>query len=104
MHSILFAVLGAFLFGWLVHKLYDTGKRTNITTRKDWVLLFFWALFTHPILDAFTPYGTQLFTPFSDYRVAFNNIAVADPLYTAPFLICVIIHMSYNRTKRYRTL
>lgn len=23
MHSILFAVLGAFLFGWVVHKLYD---------------------------------------------------------------------------------
>jgi len=102
MHSILFAVLGAFLFGWLVHKLYDSGKRTNTTNRKDWILLFFWALFTHPILDAFTPYGTQLFTPFSDYRVAFNNIAVADPLYTAPFLICIIILMFYNRTKSKR--
>jgi inner membrane protein len=27
MHSIVFAILGAFFFGWLVHKLYDSGKR-----------------------------------------------------------------------------
>lgn len=97
MHSVLFSILGAFLFGWLVHKLYDTRKRLNSTTRKDWVLLFFSALFTHPILDCFTPYGTQLFAPFSNYRVAFNNIAVADPLYTIPFLTCVIVLMFYKR-------
>jgi len=35
MHSILFSVLGAFLLGWLVHKLYDTGKRENTTTKRD---------------------------------------------------------------------
>ena len=29
MHSILFSVLGAFLFGWLFFKLYDT-KKTKI--------------------------------------------------------------------------
>ena len=27
MHSILFSILGAFLFGWLTFKLYDKGKR-----------------------------------------------------------------------------
>jgi len=97
MHSILFSVLGAFLFGWLVYKLYNFGKRKNTTTQKDWILLFFWALFTHPILDSFTPYGTQLFAPFSNYRVAFNNIAVADPLYTVPFLLCIIALMFFKR-------
>ena len=102
MHSILFSILGAFLLGWLVHKLYDKGKRQHTTTRRGWTKLFFWSLFTHPLLDSFTPYGTQLFAPFSDYRVALNNIAVADPLYTAPFLICVIILMCYHRTKARR--
>ena len=82
MHSILFSVLAAFLLGWLVHKLYNSGKRLHTTTQNDWAKLFFWSLFTHPLLDCFTPYGTQLFAPFSNYRVAFNNIAVADPLYT----------------------
>lgn len=102
MHSILFALFGCFLFGWLTYKLYNTGKRKETTVLKDWILLFFWAIFTHPILDCFTPYGTQLFAPFTNYRVAFNTISVADPLYTLPFLICMIVLMFYNRTKTKR--
>jgi inner membrane protein len=104
MHSILFSVFGAFLFGWLVYKLYNSGKRKETTTLKDWILLFFLALFTHPILDCFTPYGTQLFAPFSNYRVAFNNIAVADPAYTLPFLICIIVLMFFKRASQKRKL
>lgn len=97
MHSLLFAILGAFAFGWLVYKLYNTGNRIGTTTLKDWIWLFFLSIFTHPILDSFTPYGTQLFAPFSDYRVAFNNISVADLFYTLPFLICLVVAMFFNR-------
>jgi len=104
MHSIVFTVLAAFIFGWLVHKLYNSGKRLHSTTQKDWINLFFWSLFTHPILDCFTPYGTQLFAPFSSYRVALNNIAVADPAYTLPFLICMIVLMFFRRTSSQRRL
>ncbi len=104
MHSILFSILGAFLFGWITYKLYNTGKRLQTTTLRDWVLLFFWALFTHPILDSFTPYGTQLFSPFSSYRVAFNNIAVADLAYTLPFLICILVLMFFKRISQKRKL
>jgi inner membrane protein len=104
MHSILFSILGAFLFGWLAYKLYNTGKRLNTTSKNDWTKLFFWSLFTHPLLDCFTPYGTQLFAPFSNYRVAFNNIAVADPLYTVPFLICIIVLMFFRRNSNRRKL
>lgn len=104
MHSILFSVLAAILLGWLVYKLYNSGARINSTNLKDWISLFFWALFTHPILDCFTPYGTQLFTPFSNYRVAFNNIAVVDPLYTLPFLICIIVLMFFKRTSQRRQI
>ena len=104
MHSIVFTVLAAFIFGWLVHKLYNSGKRLYSTTQKDWIRLFFWSLFTHPILDCFTPYGTQLFAPFSSYRVALNNIAVADPAYTLPFLICMIVLMFFRRTSSQRRL
>jgi inner membrane protein len=104
MHSILFAVFGCFIFGWITHKLYNTGKRKDSTTLKNWIWLFFWAIFTHPLLDCFTPYGTQLFAPFSDYRVAFNTISVVDPLYTVPFLVCMIILMFFNRKNTKRTL
>jgi len=104
MHSILFAVLTCFVFGWITYKLYNSSKRMGTTTLKDWIYLFFLSIFTHPILDCFTPYGTQLFAPFSEYRVAFNTISVVDPLYTIPFLICLIIMMFYHRTRQKRTL
>ncbi|MEP1489441.1 MAG: metal-dependent hydrolase [Algibacter sp.] len=104
MHSILFSVIAAFLLGVLAYKLYNSGSRLNTTTQKDWIGLWFLSLFTHPILDCFTPYGTQLFTPFSNYRVAFNNIAVVDPIYTLPFLICMIILMFFNRQNIKRKL
>lgn len=102
MHSILFSILAAFILGWGIHKLYNSGKRIHTTTQKDWIFLFFWSLFTHPILDCFTPYGTQIFAPISNYRVAFNNIAVVDPFYTVPFLVCMIILMFFNRINNRR--
>ena len=102
MHSIVFSILGAVLFGWLFYWFYNTGKRKQTTVLKDWTWLFFLSLFTHPILDTFTPYGTQLFAPFSNYRVAFNNIAVVDPIYTVPFLLCLIIMMFFKRNTKAR--
>ncbi len=104
MHSILFSVFAAFLLGWVTYKLYNSGNRLHTTTKNDWIKLFFWSLFTHPILDCFTPYGTQLFTPFTSYRVAFNNIAVVDPIYTLPFLVCMIVLMFFYRKSSRRML
>ena len=59
--SISSAILGAFIFGFISSKIYDYGpKRKGTTNLKDWIWLFFLSIFTHPILDSFTPYGTQL--------------------------------------------
>ena len=71
-------------------------------TWKEWSWLLFWAIVTHPLLDGCTTFGTQLFQPFSDYRVAWNNIAVVDPVYTFPFLICVIIAARFTRNTTWR--
>ena len=102
MHSIFFAILGSFLFGWITHIFYDSGSRKGITTGKNWIWLYFLSIFTHPILDSFTPYGTQLFSPFTDYRLAFNTISVVDPLYTIPFLLCIIVAMFFDRKRTRR--
>ena len=45
---------------------------------------------THALLDACTTYGTQLFLPFSNTRVAWNNVSVVDPLFTIPLAVLVI--------------
>ena len=85
-HSIFFAILMAPLLGYLVNNI---EKRHNLGW-KPWAKLFFWGLFTHALLDIFTTWGTQLFWPL-DWRLAFNSIFVVDPLYTIPFLLCVIL-------------
>lgn len=98
MHSFVFAFIAPLILGFIMYEVYNTGKRKDTTSLKDWIWLFFLSIFTHPILDSFTAYGTQLFLPFSDYRVAFNNISVVDVFYTVPFLICVIGAMFFKRT------
>ncbi|WP_276389409.1 metal-dependent hydrolase [Eudoraea chungangensis] len=87
-HSILFSVLFAPLFGWIISKIERPAK----ASWRDWSLLMFWGLFTHPLLDSFTTWGTQLFWPF-DLRLAFQSIFVIDPLYTLPFLCFLILAM-----------
>jgi inner membrane protein len=42
---------------------------------------------THGPLDAATTYGTQLFWPFSTYRVGLNWISILDPLFTLVLLL-----------------
>ncbi|MEL6976776.1 MAG: metal-dependent hydrolase [Bacteroidota bacterium] len=96
-HSIVFAILMAPILGWTVNKI----ERRYQLGWKPWAKLFFWGLFTHPILDAFTTWGTQLFWPF-DIRLAFNSIFVIDPLYTLPFLICIILVLFFKRTSKTR--
>lgn len=69
---------------------------------KDWSWLLFWAIVTHPLLDTCTTFGTQLFQPFSDYRAAWNNIAVVDPVYTLPLLLGIIIAGRFSRGASWR--
>ena len=69
---------------------------------KGWVLLFFWGFLTHTLLDCCTTYGTQLFAPFSNMRVAWGTIAVADPLWTFPFLACLLVAARFAREDRRR--
>lgn len=89
-HSIVFAVVFGLLFGWLL-SLWD--KRATL---KQWSWFWFLCFVTHPLLDAHTTWGTQLFWPF-DLRLAYKNIFVIDPLYTLPFLMFLILAMFQKR-------
>jgi len=93
------------LFGLLFYqfvKYYQSTPDKIEVGWKEWAWIYFWAIFTHPLLDSCTTFGTQLFQPFSDYRVAFNNIAVADPTYTVPFTICLIVASILTRKSSMR--
>jgi inner membrane protein len=98
-HSVFFPILMAPLLGWLVHKLYE---RKAEATMRQWSWLFFWAIFTHPLLDCLTTYGTQLFYPLTDYRVSISSVFVVDPLYTLPFLTLTIVGAFFKRESALR--
>ncbi|WP_372752589.1 metal-dependent hydrolase [Mariniflexile sp.] len=90
-HSIVFSAVFAPLLGWLVSR-YEGYKDF-----KGWSWLFFWSFVTHPILDAHTTWGTQLFWPL-DLRLAFKTIFVIDPIYTLPFLVFLVLAMWQKHT------
>ena len=63
---------------------------------------WFWAmqaaLLTHPLLDAFTVYGTQLFWPLPVKPAMWSSIFIIDPLYTVWLLLaCVIAWFARQR-------
>lgn len=89
-HSILFSIVFGLLFGWLV-SLWE--KRASW---KQWSWFWFLCFVTHPLLDAHTTWGTQLFWPL-DLRLAYKNIFVIDPLYTLPFLVFLILALLRKR-------
>jgi inner membrane protein len=162
-HSILFSVLGAIVFGWIVFKLYESPKHKWIAicskviaalviirvlkfisdvvsdgstifiivaslavvgftarhiwrkylrgawehpgvTIRDWQWLFFMAFSTHIVLDCFTLYGTQIFAPFSYTKISWGTISVADPIYTVPFLIFLLIAALFSKSSKTRRI
>lgn len=92
-HSVLFFVLLSPLLGWLTSRIEQ--KRGVNFKQATW--FWFLGLLTHALLDAFTTWGTQLFYPL-DIRLSLHSIFVIDPLYTLPFLFCLIMVMRYKRT------
>lgn len=85
-HSLVFIPIGGTFVGLLLFGLI--GKRWNLTLRQS-ILYCILGYATHALLDACTSYGTQLFWPFSDLRIAWNAISIIDPLFTLPILIGV---------------
>ncbi len=93
-HSLIFCIVFAPILGWIIHKIHKNGS----ATWKDWCLMSFWCLVTHPLLDCFTTWGTMFFWPFSEFKIAWKTVFVVDPMYTIPFLVLVVWAMFYNRT------
>jgi inner membrane protein len=57
----------------------------------QWLAIVFLALVTHPLLDAHTAYGTQLFWPLDPPPVMWATLFIIDPLFTLPLLTGVVV-------------
>ncbi len=56
-----------------------------------WLAVISLTLLTHPLLDAHTAYGTQLFWPLESHPTMWATLFIIDPLYTLPLLAGVLI-------------
>lgn len=68
---------------------YALHRWRPVLSYQRWLVLTALVLLTHPLLDAFTTYGTQLFWPVGP-PVAISSIFIIDPLYTLPLLAGIL--------------
>jgi inner membrane protein len=91
-HSIFFGPVIGPLLGYLLWRYYE--KQDALSA---WIGLCIWALVTHPLLDLFTVYGTQLLAPLSNHRFTLSAVPIIDPIYTGILLLAVIFGCIFYR-------
>lgn len=85
-HALVFIPVGALIVAGALYRLV----RDRLSFSQAYLACLL-GYATHGLLDACTSYGTQLFWPFADTRVAWNNVSVVDPFFTLPLLALVIV-------------
>ena len=93
-HSLVFIPAGALVCALVAHLLLRS--RLSLRSCYTYCVLGF---ASHGLLDACTSYGTMLFWPFSDMRVAWNLVSVIDPLFTGPLIVGVLVGARSNKRK-----
>jgi len=93
-HSLIFIPIGALICA--LPLAYFARHKLNF---KEVYIFAFLGYATHGLLDTCTSYGTQLFWPFTNMRVAWNNVSIVDPLFTLPILVLILL--SFYKKKRY---
>jgi inner membrane protein len=86
-HSLVFIPVGGFLCAIILQSLFGRCWSLSLKQTTFYCILGY---ATHALIDACTSYGTQLFWPMSDMRVAWNIMPIIDPLYTVLILALVI--------------
>ncbi|HKS13994.1 MAG TPA: metal-dependent hydrolase [Pseudomonas sp.] len=89
-HSIFMLTGLALLLAWLVASVARRRWPDKGYSGPRLFLAFWLVLVTHPVLDAFTVYGTQLFWPIHSIPESWAAVFIIDPVYTVPLLAAVI--------------
>lgn len=87
-HSLIFIPLGGLICALLFHFLF----RKPMPFKLNYIYTTL-GFATHGLLDACTSYGTQLFWPFSNLRVSWNNVSIIDPLFTLPLIALILLSL-----------
>ena len=80
------------------------GGRVAQAPRR-WFWIFQCTLLAHPLLDAFTVYGTQLLWPLPVQPAMWSSLFIIDPVFTASLVVpCVIAWFARERLHAQRAL
>ena len=89
-HSLLWLTVLAPALAWLARTLPSPGSLAGGPSWARWCVALWLALFTHPLLDLMTIYGTQVWQPLTDEAYGLGSIFIIDPLYSLPLLLGLI--------------
>jgi inner membrane protein len=87
-HSIVFIPFGGLICAVFLFVVFK--KISPFNFKNTWLYCTL-GYGTHGFIDACTSYGTLLFWPFSNVRIAWNNISIIDPLFTLPIILFVVL-------------
>jgi inner membrane protein len=96
-HSLLYLTLLAPIMGALIARLHGEWAQW-----RRWGWAMWMALFTHPLLDWMTVYGTQLLQPFTDQPYGVGSLFIIDPGVTVPLLVGLIAALTLRRHRGLR--
>jgi len=97
------SLLVLFPFAFICFAVLKLKFKRDVISNQRLFWLCCLTLITHPLLDAFTSYGTQLFWPLAGHPISIASIFVIDPLYTIPLLVgCVYLWRSKNSNESKR--
>ena len=94
-HSLIVLTVVGITGAWLISRYHQWRNMPLPYSRARLTLAMTLALTTHPILDSFTVYGTQLLWPLQEslsltpFSIA--SMFIIDPLYTLPLFIALIL-------------
>lgn len=109
-HALWFGPVAGPIFGWAVWRYYRWRGRTGPgepgaqSLLPAWMGLFVLAILTHPLIDIFTTYGTQLLAPFSRHRTALDAVAIIDITYSSLLLLSLLIGFALRKRPDARRL
>jgi inner membrane protein len=98
-HSLFVLSLLSLPLAWLLRR---GDRHLQDLPAGRWWLAVWLSLITHPLLDACTVYGTQLWWPLMPPPTAWSNVFIIDPLYTLPLLAAVVVAWRRGRDQAVR--
>lgn len=89
-HSLLLLPFAGFAIWMLLRRVWTPVMQSS----RRWLWAVMLALLTHPLLDAFTAYGTQILWPLPLPSAIWSSLFIIDPTFTLPLLIAFVAALS----------